>query len=434
MRAAEGVRTGGVHTPNHRWHVCAALAHVNELYPDPRWLVRIDEWLAEGIDVDRDGEFSERSPHYSAEVVDPALLALAVLLHRPPLLEPVRKNLELVLYHLEPNGEIETVASRRQDQRAGAREWIWNFYVPLRYLAVRDHNGAFAAIARRIEREFLAEAMAPSFSPNAPLAWFLEMPELIQPLPADAPVPENFARVFPQTATARIRRGDTTATIYGGSDAPSGLRAGSGLAMNPAFFKFRKGAAVLESVRMTPAFFGTGFFYSDGLTADAGVYRLHQTLNVPYYQPLPAEFRKPDGDYALSADNRYFSKLDFDHRPKQVRTLTSNVTVTEHDGAFDLEFSVDGVPNVPVTIELAFRVDGMLSGVKPLGDALVLEKGFGRFTAGADTIEFGPGSFAHAPGRMEGEDYTWVNGSLRAEGQRVFLTGVTPLHQRLTIR
>jgi len=75
-RAAAAVAAGGVHTPNHRWGVCAALALVHEIEPDPRYPARISEWLAEGIDQDADGQYSERSPAYSAKVVNPALLTL----------------------------------------------------------------------------------------------------------------------------------------------------------------------------------------------------------------------------------------------------------------------------------------------------------------------------------------------------------------------
>jgi len=452
LNTAEGVRTGGIHTPNHRWHVCAALAHVHRLYPDPKWVARIDDWLGEGIDLDADGQYAERSPHYTAEVVNPALVTLALLLNRPALLEPVRRSLEAQLYLLESDGELETVASRRQDQRAGVREVIWAHYVPYRLLALRDGNGVFAAVTRWIERDFLANTMV-TRSPNAPLAQWLDFAELDRELPASTALPENFTRVFPSMALARVRRGAMSATIYGGSDASTGLGLGSGLATNPTFFKFRKGTAVLESVRMTPAFFSTGFFYSNGLHISDERYQLQQTVNVPYHLPLPAAYRNEQGDYKLSDDGRYFSKLDFEHRPKQFRTLRSTVEITERHGGFDLEFAVDGQAGVLVTIELTFRRDGKLEGVGALpetveprsarpgatadedrADSFILARGMGKFTAGTDTIEFGPGTSAGAPGRMEGEDYTWINGHLRTQGQRVYLTGVTPFRYTLTLR
>jgi hypothetical protein len=467
LKCAEGVRTGGVHTPNHRWAICTALAHVNQLYPDKKWIARVDEWLAEGLDVDADGQWSERSPNYTSDVNNPATMELAVLLNRPALLEPVRRSLELTVFQAEPNGEVETVQSRRQDQRAGSRKHIWEYYMPFRYLAIRDGNGTFAAVARWIERDFLTQVGAASTNMSSALTSMLEFPDLKKDLPAAKPLPENFDKVVPNTALARVRRGNVTATIYGGSDWFLGLGPGSGIATNPTFFKLRKGEAILESVRMTPSFFSTGFFYSRGLKAENGRYVLSQTLNVPYHLPLPKEARKPNGDYKLEPDmgtegllGRFFSKMDFSKRPKQFRTLKSEVTVTEKNGGFELEFKIDGHPDVPVTIELGFRSGGKFNGVEPIAavmtagggrggrggggrgggvapeadNAYVLKAGTATYTKGNDTIEFGPGQFARPPGRMEGETYGWVSGSLRAEGDRVYLTGVSPFRYKLTFR
>lgn len=258
---------------------------------------------------------------------------------------------------------------------------------------------------------------------------------------------------LPATALARIRRGESTATLYSGSDHGSGLGVGSGLAMNPTFFTYRKGAAQV-ALRLTPAFFGTGFFHGQGLEQTATGWRLHERREVPYYQPLPVEWRRPGGDYLLTADGRFFSKMDFSHRPRQERILETEILAEERDGGW----LMTGQPGVPVTLELAFTGGDRLDGVVPLaeipqarpaswlrsggpgagrgdtGGAHGLKTGTGRFTVGSDVIEFGPGSFAQYPGRMEGEDYTWVNGSLRAEGQRVYLTGVTPFRHVLRLR
>lgn len=467
LKCAEGVRTGGVHTPNHRWAICTALVHVNLLYPDRKWIARVDEWLAEGLDVDADGQWAERSPNYSSDVNNPATVEMAVLLKRPQLLDAVRRNLEMTVYHAEPNGEVETVASRRQDQRAGSRKHIWEYYVPYRQLALLDHNGTFAAVARWIERDFLNEIGAAATNMSSALTSMLVTPELARDLPPDQPLARSYAKVFPRTAMARVRRDNVTATIYGGSDWFAALGPGSGIATNPTFFKMRKGAAILESVRMTPSFFSTGFFYSRGLKSANGGYVLSQTLNVPYHLPLPKEHRNPNGDYKLEPDmgtegllGRFFSKMDFSKRPKQFRTLESKVTITEKDGGFELAFDIGGHPNVPVTIELGFRSGGTFTGVAPMAsagtagggrggrggggrgggiapeadNAYVLREGTATYTVGSDRIEFGPGQLARAPGRMEGETYGWVGGNLRAEGDRVYLTGTTPFKYTLTFK
>jgi hypothetical protein len=97
---------------------------------------------------------------------------------------------------------------------------------------------------------------------------------------------------------------------------------------------------------------------------------------------------------------------------------------------------VTPLANLPATRAASWLRRGGSGGrtATDTAGAFVLKDGIGRFTMGADTIEFGPGSFTQPPGRMEGENYTWVNGSLRAEGQRVYLTGVTPFRHVLRLR
>src|SRR5206468_64287 len=94
LRAAgEALVAGGVHTPNHRWVVCSALARIHSLFPAAKYVNRIDEWLGEGVYIDSDGQFEERSTGIYSRVTDNALVTMARLLNRPALLDPVRRNL-----------------------------------------------------------------------------------------------------------------------------------------------------------------------------------------------------------------------------------------------------------------------------------------------------------------------------------------------------
>jgi len=144
LKAGECLVTGGIHTPNHRWVVCRALARIHSLYPDERYIQRIDQWLAEGIDIDPDGQYTEKSTGIYSIVVDDSFITVARLLDKPELLEPVHKNLEMSWYYVHPSGEIVTGASGRQDR--GTRVNISAYYFLYRSMAILDDNAFFGPI------------------------------------------------------------------------------------------------------------------------------------------------------------------------------------------------------------------------------------------------------------------------------------------------
>ena len=436
LAAGEALVTGGVHTPNHRWVVCSALARINSFFPAAKYVNRIDDWLGEGIYIDADGQYEERSTGIYSRVTDNALVTMARLLNRPGLLDPVRKNLDMTVYYLHPDGDVETVGSRRQDQSIGGS--ISYYYLEYRYLAIKDNNRSYAAVVNLIEQT-LGDKIASGTSLNAnPLINFLEEPLLKGKLPAGGAIPPDYAKVFPRSGLARIRRGPVSATIYGGSDWP--MSVGSGVASNPTFFTFRKGKATLESVRLGATFFSEGAFHSAGLQVEGNRYSLHQRFEVPYYQPLPPSERNPQGDYPLTpaADERFWSKLNFPRRPvSNVQTLDQKVTVTENRGVFELRFDVSGHDGVPVAIELTFRPGGKLEGAlqELTKDRIyLLKSGTGRYRVGEDLIEFGPGEAAHQRLNLGGPSYAAHGATLRPTGYCVYITGFTPFQRVLTIK
>jgi hypothetical protein len=442
--AGPALAAGGVHTPNHRWELSAALARVHALFPDDRYPRRIEQWLAEGIDQYPGGQYSERSPTYAAVVTNPSLATLARLTGRPGLYAHIARNLALTLHQVEPNGEVVTVHSRRQDQTE--QRSIAGYWLAYRELALRGEGdeelaGRFAAMAADIQRR-IDELPPFEDPPGDALAHVMDHPELARPLPPSRPLPTRFTHHDADTRTVRVRRGDRSATLFGGTDLPTVHAIASGLSTNPTFLSFRNGAAILDAVRLSAQFFSLGHFRAQSLErVGDGAWRLNARVRAAYHLPLPPQHRRPDGDYPLTDDGRFWSAMDFPHRPKEYRTLRTEILVTESGTGFDIAFDVTESA-VPLAVELAFREGGDLTGpgLEPVpGQPGTYQLVFGEavYRVGDDEITVGPGNGKgpHQPPVVDpGERYTWLDGTLTPPGPRVLITGRSPFHHRLRCR
>jgi hypothetical protein len=382
VRAGAGMSTGGIHTPNHRWVVSSALAQIHCVFPDPSFVRRIDQWLAEGIDIDEDGQYIERSTVTYNTVTDRAFCVMAAKLKRPELLEPVRRNLDAMLYLLHPDGEVVTEVSHRQDQFV--RGTMAGYWFPVSYLAIRDRNGQLASLVRRLGSEPVR------------LSALLEYPELAGPLPGASPLPEDYERTFPLVGLARIRRGTRDATMV--------------LKDNSRFFSLRNGGAVVNAVRFAASFFGKGQFVPSSASRDTG-YVFRQALDAPYYQPLqqPVTYRN-------------WAELRESRAKTQRCSLEQSATVTELKGGFQLRVQSRGTSGVPLAVEISFREGGTLEGCRPAPHAegaWLLERNFGTYRAGGDAIRFGPGAAPHLLTQLRGAEP-------KLPGQSVYITGYTP--------
>ena len=428
-KAGEGIRTGGVHTPNHRWVVSSVLAHLYSIFQDEKYLHRLEEWLSEGIYQNEDGNYPERSRNYSI-VENRAFITIGRLLGRPQFFDIAKKNLESNFYYMERNGDLVTLDSRRQDQNYNLD--MTRYYFQYKYLAHHYQDPFLGAITNEMEglKGFDQYVLSN-------LITFMEEPVLLSPVPATAPLPSEYTRVFPGSDLVRIKREAITASIFGGNDKP--LVIASGQSNNPTFFTFRKGEAILHSIRLSTTFFNTGYVRPDGVIKEGNRYTLKETKEAYYYHPFPADKRNAQGDYALSPslDGRFWSKMDFEQRPKDTLTLNSSIHITEEDGVFTMDIEVDGPPDVAVIVEFRFNHGGQLEGVTPAisEDDYFLSQGTATYTVGDDRIEIGPGIQAHNSLRgLDGEVYTSHFGSIKGEGMHVYMTGLTPFKHSLTVR
>ncbi|MFF7892777.1 hypothetical protein ACFZDI_12950 [Streptomyces sp. NPDC007907] len=435
-RAASGsLLTGGVHTPNHRWELCAALARLHRSFPDDRLRDRVEEWLSEGVDIDAEGLYSERSANYAAHVSNPSLLLLADVLDRADLRDAVERNLAATLDLIAPDGTVETLLSRRQDQH---RPFPLAPYLPhYRLLAIRTGRGDFSRAARL--------AAAGGIDDPDLLAGTLLTPDLCHPLPAPAARTPPRERYF-TTARLAVRASATAHTVvYGGSDVPAHRRIRSGLACNPTFMRLFAGDAVLDAVRLSRGFFDLGPFRAAEVQRPADHrYRLTETLTAAYYQPLPLQLRRDDAAYRVTDEGRFCAAMSFADRPRDEISHTTRVEVDLREDGADLRIGLSG-PRVPWALELTFRPGGVPEGAAPLGEGRwCLTTGPVTYRVGDDEISIEADVEAGEPlagpdrsdllGYDPGQDYAVVGGTDATTGNRVYLGGHGPQTLTLALR
>ena len=393
LKAAQGLTRGGIHTPNHRWVVSAALAQVHQLYPNEKYLQRIDEWLAEGIDIDEEGQFIERSTAIYNAVCDNALLTMALKLERPDLIEPVRQNLDAMLYLLHPNFEVVTEISRRQDINTQAT--MQRYWFPLRYLAIHDQNGQYAALVRQIE-------------PHArSLPLMMEYEELTKPLPPNQAIPTDYQKHYALAEITRIRRGPLSATI---------MHKG-----NHRWFCLRWGNAVINAVRFASAFFGKGQFVPERFEQRDGVFHFQQTLRGPYYQPIQDESLLP-----ITRSN--WGERRQQRQQTEICEMHYQASIQETRMGFQLQIQATGTPNVPLAVEINLRQDGELESVLPAPQAqaaYLFENQTVTYRRQGDAIRIGPGIKEHAYTQLRGADN-------KLPGPSLYLTAYTPFDHIIT--
>ncbi len=411
---------GGVHTPNHRWEISAALARLHRRRPSPALRERAEQWLAEGIDITPDGVYSERSANYAAYVSNPSLTVIADVFDRADAREAVIRNLESTLGLIHPDDSVETVHSRRQDQLT--RFPLAPYLAAYRRHAIELGRGDLAWAAGRA-----LEGGIPH--PSAVLTELLLAPRIGEELPDAAPPAPQ--RAWEQSGLIVDDAPRRRLVVFGGSDYPRFRRVRSGLSANPTFLRMFAGDVVLDSVRLSRDFFGLGPFRADRFAprSDASGYELAETVSAHYYQPLAADRRSPSGEYALTDDGRFYGSMSFGDRATDDVSLHTAIDVEPTADGAVVSIAIDG-PDSPWALELAFRDGGVFEGVTEREDGTaVLESGAGRYRVGATAIAFDAGDDyrADGPGRYHpGEDYAFLGASDAATGRRVYLTGRAP--------
>jgi hypothetical protein len=423
--AAQGVVGRGFHTPNHRWVICGALGQAMTLFPELKATDYIESVLAETIDANADGEYSERSIAGYNGVVNRSLRFMADHLRRPDLLDYVRRNLDLMLHMLHPDGTAVTSISRRQDY--GLRTPPLSSVDSYLDMACRDGNPVWVKMADELIE--LLDQPQPYLMDVIVRHGLLRKPELPK-----APLLADYVRVFPVSGVWRVRRGSLSATAATRSTTA---------------FALRYGDLELSAVKLARTSFpGTRFEGETLEQIDGGVRitqlasaRLLPGYDLPLGRPVSFdefdEVRSTDYDHHRTPqEQRTLEQLKKLHATRRHWTLPPIDVVLEArevESGFDLRVqSRGGLDGIPFQIECCFAPPGQWETADSVceataGRSAILKNGFGIFHSDKFGIRIGPGAVSHRMWHMRG--------TVSEEGSfRVLIPLQLPVSHTLEIR
>ncbi len=428
--ATRALISGGVHTPNHRWEISCALVQVWHLFGDPACLDRAHEWLAEGIDLQPDGLFSERSPNYAVHVTGPCLLDMSFLLERPDLAEAVHTHLHAIVPLVDERDEVDTTASRRQDQRSAFP--LAHYALLYRRLAVARGCDTCAAMANRAERG----VVIPDVDAVAQCLLDPRLDDDLAPAHSVPATPPGWQLL----ATSRLavwRRDAHRLVAHAASDVGELGRLSSGIGADPTFLTVDAPGLRL-GLRLSRDFFNLGPFRAERLRVERGDVILDEQVEAYYYQPLPPRFRRPDGDYELEFEGRFAAQMAFSHRERTSVPLGTTVRITPAAAGVQLRIDSEGA-SAPHVLEIALRgrpAPGATSGaIELLDERTSVARGDGELADGRLHVHL-DGQFdttGPVPEYNPGETYRFLGGTDAVRDARVLLAFRGPGTRRISL-
>jgi len=409
---AKGIVGGGFHTPNHRWVLAAALALMGNILEDNKYIEEAKKYVAEGIDCDEEGEYTEHSVAIYDITVNESLIVMAKELDMPELYAYVVKNLEKNFTYFEADGTICTLNSRRQDYSTN--------YFPLRhywsYVAMAHHlnKATFAGIAEYLLD--LMESMAHKLSEylftggkediHQPLVQYL-LQDYLQEEIEKAELVWEGAWYYPRNGVFRQRKGKTSLTLVRNQEV---------------FLKYAQGKSILM-MKLGTCFFGNGYFKPDTIEEIEKGYRLTAHLSCGYKRPLKGV--EPSADW--------FALPHKEREQVHVQSQDIVVEVCTQNGETVIEIKVEGVSHVPLKLEWLLSPEGILTNdtIRMTGKAgsnILLKADGVAYDLEGETIRISGGTATHY--------YTEaMRGTTPASYKHftIYMTGETPFNHKIII-
>ena len=402
--AASGIAAGGFHTPNHRWAIAACLLHCAKITGRRELEARARAYLREGLDINEDGEFAERSAGNYNQVNDDQMLRLYMATGDRTFLHAAEKNLEMMYCYIDPDGSVFTNNSTRQDM--GKKIYLDTYY-PL-YLMAGYFLGRedFGAMAEWIYQDCRRRGTWPDG-----VEWLLLLPQM-DGFGAQAPFEPPFLRydrLFEHSDIARVRRGGFSLTLMRGK---------------PNFLYFQSGALPLY-MAIYQNLCDQRNFVPETLERTERGFRLSGRAPVWYYQPFD---QKPQTSDWWRMDNAARERLT----AEGLHTLVE-AELTEE--GVRLHIRTQGVDRLPVRVEIGLLPGGRIrtqhfTQLMRAGEQVTILDGDIEITGPrGDALAIGPAFGSHDIRARMGGAYP-----LSDACYTVLLTGYTPVDRTLFIR
>lgn len=415
--AAEAIRDGGFHTPNHRWGICAALMQAAKLFADDTEFAKslMDRtvlYLQEGIDGNAEGEYAERSTGNYNAVVNNAMMAMYQCSKDVKYLGYVERNLNMMMYYIEPNDMVFTQNSTRQDQ--GKEIFMDKYLYQYMYLIAYDGTDGFIKLTPEEHARFDGAAHqiikgCAETGRQAPNCLHLLMiyDKTLDYTFENCGFLKTYHKLFKEAGVLRVKKENYSYTVM----------------KNRSAFLYFNVNGLEAYLKIGESYCEIRNFVPDEMDIQEGKTVLSHTARGWYY--LPWKEKQNTSDW-----------WQMDHKKRDLMItsdLHTQVVITELADGLEISVDTDGLERLPLRMELCVPSQTALENdhfcmETVAGKSMVLSDDYVTMTKGLTSIEFGPGACEHHfKGHYSGEE-------VNADGYTIYCNTYTPTKRVYTLK
>ena len=415
--AAEAIRDGGFHTPNHRWGICAALMQAAKLFADDTEFAKslMDRtvlYLQEGIDGNPEGEYAERSTGNYNAVVNNAMMAMYQCSKDVKYLGYVERNLNMMMYYIEPHDMVFTQNSTRQDQ--GKEIFMDKYLYQYLYLLAYDGTDGFIKLTPEEHARFDGAAHqiikgCAETGRQAPNCLHLLMiyDKTLDYTFENCGFLKTYHKLFKEAGVLRVKKENYSYTVM----------------KNRSAFLYFNVNGLEAFLKIGESYCEIRNFVPDEMDVQEGKTVLSHTARGWYY--LPWKEKQNTSDW-----------WQMDHKKRDLMItsdLHTQVVITELADGLEISVDTDGLERLPLRMELCVPSQTTLENdhfcmETVAGKSMVLSDDYVTMTKGLTSIEFGPGACEHHfKGHYSGEE-------VNADGYTIYCNTYTPTKRVYTLK